>query len=182
MRMRNPYDAKDVADSLLEDCDDVCRSLNIPHFLFGGTCLGFYRDKGYIEFDTDIDVGVLCTPEELEELLQALTKKGIRRGGRLTCNINLKRDGLMLDVCFKFGPLHQAYLNKFDTVTYEGRTYDVPSPIKDYLGFTYFNWRTPTLPLAKGRKGERLGKIKPSAIWWPPGASEENPKSGPILL
>jgi len=170
-----PYKAKNVADKLLKDWDDVCKSLNIPHFIFLGTCLGFHRDKGYIKSDSDIDVGVLCTPQKFAELLKALTKKGIRIGGRLACNINTKRGGVLLDIWFKFGPLHRAYLAKFDTLTYEGRTYNTPSPIEDYLEFTYFNWRTPIPYDAKNKSGVRVGKAKPSACDWPS-------KGMPVLL
>ena len=46
MPLTNPYDAKERSDKLLEDWDDVCIELNIPHFLVLGTCLGFHRDKG----------------------------------------------------------------------------------------------------------------------------------------
>jgi len=175
MAIINPFDIKKTADRILEDWDDVCAVLNIPHFIILGTCLGFYRDKGYIESDSDIDVGVLCNPDILEKLLKALKQKGIGGEGRLACNVNIGRDHVLLDIWHKFGPLHQAYLKKFDTVAYEGRTYNTPFPIEGYLEFTYVDWKTPVAYNAKNKDGTWLGKAKPSVCKY-------QHKGGPILL
>ncbi len=173
MALIPPFENKEIADRLLGAWDDVCIELNIPHFLILGTCLGFHRDKGYIESDSDLDVGVLCDPPRLEELAAGLLKKGIVDGGRLAVNINFGRKKILLDVWHKFGPLHQAFLKKFDTIEYEGRTYNTPSPIEDYLEFTYVDWRTPTAYDAKGEDGSWLGKAKQSVCDYTP--------KGPIL-
>lgn len=173
--LKYPYEYKELADKILEDWDDACKDLNIPHFVFMGTCLGFHRDKGYIESDSDIDVGVLCGPDILEELLLALNEKGIGGGGRLACSINVGRNSVLLDIWHKFGPLHQAYLKKFDTITYEGRTYNTPFPLEGYLEFTYVDWKTPTAYNTKAADGSWLGKAKPSVCKY-------QQKGGPILL
>ena len=173
--MIHPFKVKEIADKILEDWDDVCTELNIPHFLVLGTCLGFHRDKGYIESDSDIDVGVLCDPPRVEELAAALLKKGISDGGRLFANINFGRESVLLDVWHKFGPLHHKYLDKFDTVIYEGREYKTPGPIEDYLEFTYVDWKTPTAYDAKAEDGSWLGKAKPSVCKY-------QQTGGPILL
>jgi len=170
----HPFTVKEKADKLLEDWDDVCTELNIPHFLVMGTCLGFHRDKGYIESDSDIDVGVLCDPQRVEELAAGLLKKGIADGGRLFANINFGRDGMLLDVWHKFGPLHHEYFRKFDTIVYEGRTYNTPSPIEGYLEFLYVDWRTPTEYNAKAADGSWLGKAKRSAC--------DYTNKGPVML
>ena len=161
--MIHPFKVKATADKLLEDWDDTCTELNIPHFLVLGTCLGFHRDKGYIESDSDLDVGVLCDPQRLVMLAARLLGKGIVDGGRLVSNINFKRSSVLLDVWHKFGPLHHKYLDKLDTVIYEGREYNTPAPIEDYLEFTYIDWKTPTAYDAKAEDGSWLGKAKRSA-------------------
>lgn len=169
-----PYNFKEFADELLKDWSDVCKSLNIPHFLLMGTCLGFYRDKGYIEGDSDIDVGILCSPERVEDLVKALAEKDIKGGGRLACNINTGRNRVLLDIWHVFGPLHMAFLSKLDTIIYEGRTYNTPSPIEDYLEFNYVDWRTPTAYDVKAEDGSWLGKTQRSACHYT--------NKGPILL
>jgi len=160
-----PYENKELADKILEDWDDTCKSRNIPHFVFLGTCLGFYRDKGYIPTDTDLDVGVLCNSHEFEELVKALIQKGILHGGGLTHNINMGRKSVLLDIWHTFGPLHQSFLQKFDTVAYNGRNYNTPSPIEKYLEFAYGNWKIPVT----------LGKPNLNSVKY-------QQKGGPLLL
>lgn len=140
--LKHPYIFKSMADALLEDWHDVCVALNLPHFLLFGTCLGMIRDKGYIKGDTDLDVGVLCGSRGLKLLTEGLAAKGIVDGGRLTYNVNYVR-GVMLDVWWDFGPLHIEYLEKLDTILYEGIEYNVPGPVEDYLEFVFDDWRTP---------------------------------------
>jgi len=163
MALIPPFKVKKIADKILEDWDDACTELNIPHFLILGTCLGFYRDKGYIESDSDLDVGVLCDSQRLGMLTKALRKKGIEDKGSLLININFGRESVLLDVWHKFGPLHHKYLDKLDTVIYEGRGYNTPAPIEDYLEFTYVDWKTPTAYDAKAEDGSWLGKAQRSA-------------------
>jgi len=38
----------------------VCNELDIPCFLSSGTCLGYFRDNDFIEYDYDIDVGIFA--------------------------------------------------------------------------------------------------------------------------
>lgn len=159
----NPYEAKEITDKILEDWDDACKSLNIPHFVFMGTCLGFHRDGGYIKSDTDLDVGVLCSPDTLKELFKALREKEIKQEGWMICNVNVQRGHVMLDIWHIFGPLHMAFLTKLDTVTYNGRTYNTPSPPEGYLEFAYNDWRTPVAFDAKNEDGSWLGKTQQSA-------------------
>jgi len=170
--MIHPFYAKKTADKLLKDWHDICTSLNIPHFLLFGTCLGFHREQGYIKDDNDLDVGVLCDSQRLEILIVALSKKGITIGGRLIDNINFYRSSVLLDIFHTFGPLHQKYLDKFDTMIYEGVEYNMPSPVEDYLKFVYDDWRTPA-------KGEFKNKV-----WINKGylRAYVNVKGGPKLL
>ena len=163
MALRPPFKDKKIADKLLEDWDDACNEVNIPHFLVLGTCLGFHRDKGYIKGDSDLDVGVLCDPQRLVLLTNALARRRIADKGRLQVNINFGRNDMLLDVWHKFGPLHHKYLDKLDTVIYEGREYNTPGPIEDYLEFTYFDWKTPTAAFTKAADGSWLGKAQRSA-------------------
>ena len=175
MALINPHDAKETADKILEDWDEVCTRLNISHFLFMGTCLGFYRDKGFIESDSDIDVGVLCSPERFKDLVENLAEKNIKGKGRLANNINIGREHVLLDIWHVFGPLHMAFLTKLDTITYEGRTYNTPGPIERYLEFTYYDWKTPCAYNAKTEDGlSWLGKAQRSACHYT--------NKGPVLL
>ena len=43
----------------LQDIFEICKKIDIKPFLVFGTLLGHYRDGGFIEHDTDIDLGLL---------------------------------------------------------------------------------------------------------------------------
>lgn len=43
---------------ILEKVDHFCRVNSIPYTVFGGTCIGTVRHKGYIPWDDDIDIAM----------------------------------------------------------------------------------------------------------------------------
>lgn len=43
----------------LEQFTTLCRELNLPYFLMGGSLLGAIRHQGFIPWDDDVDVGLL---------------------------------------------------------------------------------------------------------------------------
>lgn len=57
---------KEVEVELFDELDRVCKLLNIPYFMVGGTLLGAVRHKGFIPWDDDIDV--VMFREDLERL------------------------------------------------------------------------------------------------------------------
>lgn len=64
---------KKKAINNLVDVSDILSEHECVWWLEAGTCLGFYREKDFIDHDNDIDIGVLQTTwkwEVLEELLQ----------------------------------------------------------------------------------------------------------------
>jgi len=76
LRYFDPYDVKEDADRVLEEWDDVCNELEIMRFIAAGTCLGFYREGGYIKRDNDIDVAVICSPLGHRTMAKALIARG----------------------------------------------------------------------------------------------------------
>lgn len=131
-----PCEVEEAADRGLEAWDDACNSLNITHFLVLGTCLGIYRDGGYIKGDHDIDVGVLCSDSDVSKLTEKLVEKGfVKLPG-----------GILFDVLYKFHPSEDKFLKSFDAVAYKGRTYEIPQPVDEYLKLHYGyygDWREP---------------------------------------
>ena len=92
----------------LVQADKAFGSVNIQMFLNFGTLLGAYRDKGFIPFDFDLDVGVMARqrPENLDEIMQAygfVKKKQlyIQETGRITEDQYLYK-GLQIDVFYFF--------------------------------------------------------------------------------
>lgn len=158
--MIKPSDAKEKADLILEEWDDVCRALGIEHFLVFGTCLGMVRDGGYIKGDKDIDVGI--RKQGFPKLYSHLLEGGFTSQPpswiqkyfnpdaieKIACGTHVKffKYDILLDVWMGLNhdPHHKAFLGSFDKVIYEGREYNVPQPVEDYLKMKYEeNWRVP---------------------------------------
>lgn len=135
--MPYPYDAKDEADKILEEYENICKELNIVCFLLFGTCLGLFRDKNYIKGDNDIDVGAVCSKNDFEKLADRLVKNGFIQESKGSQHF-YKYD-ILLDI-WRVSPKKPLLL---ETITYNGRTYKVPSPIEEYLEKTYYgDWKT----------------------------------------
>ena len=135
---------KMLADKVLEDFDDLCKSLELRYCLVGGTSLGFYRDGGFILWDDDMDVWIDCDPVKdgrFYVMLDRLVELGFTF---FSDNHRFCRDNTWLDIWkgdYREGVL--PFLESFDAVVYNGRTYNLPHPIEGYLEYKYGDWRTP---------------------------------------
>ena len=150
MSYLNPSDNPELADSMLETLDDLCKELGLAFFLAAGTCLGFYRDGDYIEGDTDIDVYIVASHGEWHDLWNALVgsgfdgHRGLRKG-------NIQLDLMRVDkeppyILNAFGKNRgRCTFQDFDTILHYGRSYKVPGPVEEYLECAYGGelWRTP---------------------------------------
>jgi len=146
--MRKLHEAVETADKILDILDSICKELNITYVLFYGTCLGFYRDGGYITNDNDIDIGVITTDEQYAELTKRLLENGFV--GAVSCpSGQFWLDDVLLDLFmppifyFHLGRYQAKYIDKFETVTYKNRVYNVPCHVKKYLKTLYTDdWKT----------------------------------------
>ena len=118
---------------------DIAKSLKIKTFLAYGTCLGFIRDGGYIEYDNDIDVGI---EGEIEELEVKLIENGFaKKRRRPPINYHFPKYNILIDIHAGFAESHWKYFKSFDKITYKGRVYNVPHPVEEYLETLYGNWK-----------------------------------------
>lgn len=138
--MPYPYEAKEEADKILKEWDNICKELNIEHYLLYGTCLGIVRDGGYIKGDNDIDVGVRCPEDTFLKLIERLSKSGFTTKKADFFNKHFYKKEILLDI-HKSSP--KSLTSLFDKVTYNGRVYNIPHPIEEYLKCRYGDWRTP---------------------------------------
>lgn len=97
---------KEVEIELFDELDRVCKLLDIPYFMVGGTLLGAVRHKGFIPWDDDIDVVMF------REDLVRLEKEGIA--------LFDKKYFLQTENTDKYYPLMTAKLRKNGTVFLEG--------------------------------------------------------------
>jgi len=135
-----PADVPDLANEALECFDDICYTLGIVYFLAAGTALGFYRDKGYITRDNDIDVRVICDDVMFNRLVESLRENDFIPAAQPDYErMHFRRSGILLDLKRADGSEFW-----FDVVYYNGRLYKVPYPVKDYLERLYGkDWETP---------------------------------------
>ncbi len=136
--IKYPCDAKELADKILEECDDICKKMGIEFCLTMGTALGLFRDGKYIQGDNDIDVSVKCSDDKWIEFIKWLQENGYRRDG--TSQHFYKNDEILLDVH------HYALdfpVSCDKVVTYNGRIYNIPHPFEQYFKTNYGDWRTP---------------------------------------
>jgi fukutin len=49
---------KNIEKTILKKVLNVCNKLDIPCFLSSGTCLGYYRNNDFIDYDYDLDIGI----------------------------------------------------------------------------------------------------------------------------
>ena len=157
--MVNPCDAKEEADAVLRLLSSTVSSLNLSLVLMHGTCLGLIRDQDFIDYDNDIDVAILsnfqeCTEEEKRILSEKLLQKGFKHpgSGLLSGAEHWWMHSILICIQWKFNWMEQIYLKSFDTVTFNGKTYNVPHPVEEYLAKQYppqmyggKDWRTPCL-------------------------------------
>ena len=62
-----------IMTNILREFDRICRKNNIKYWCQGGTLLGIIRNKGWIPYDGDIDVGI--TEEEYKKFKKVVRKE-----------------------------------------------------------------------------------------------------------
>lgn len=151
-----PYDVKEVANSLLDEFIDALEKLNIPWWLFKGTCLGMVTVGGFYKDDYDIDIAIDCSDKTFVKLTEKLKSQGWRPGW--TVGKDGFQEGIMgehnkfykHDIAFDIWsrklllPLSKKYgefLNvKPEKFVYNGKEYNLPSPAEDFLVWHYGDW------------------------------------------
>lgn len=152
-----PCENEELADKVLFEFDDIAKSVGVTYFLLFGTVLGFYRNKGYIPHDHDIDTGIRCSIEERQKLLDELEKKGFSLSSRSGFYWVFK-DKIQIDIWHRTGHAYNPYTDNLGTLIYKGREFNVPSPIVEYLEAMYGNWEVPGEGKANEFKVRALGE------------------------
>jgi len=154
--VKRPYDIKEVADKLLDEFIETVESLDIPWWLFKGTCLGMVTVGGYYVGDSDIDIAIDCSDEDFQKLTEVLLNQGWTK--RWMVGVNGFKQGVMgehqkfckHDIIFdvwskrvlvKINKIYEKFLGKGQKIVYNGKEYNVPSPVEEFLDSQYANWR-----------------------------------------
>ena len=156
----------EAARAVLLEVKGVLDVLQIPFFLIFGTCLGAIREKGFIDCDFDIDLGIrhkdlmpklnavkavfdclgyethyLSTPYPYNRMIK-VEKNGIRVD---LVNWDLHK-GRYFHPVEPDGKCHvfpQAMFDRLEWIDFLGTRFRVPNGVEGYLEQLYgLNWRT----------------------------------------
>lgn len=157
---------KPVLDIMKDGCE-VLDFLGVTYWVSAGSTLGLVREReGYIKYDTDIDVEVLCD-EKFDELKlrDTMLDNGFKIIRRMTNDNDVMqlafiKEDIIFDIYFYYDNNTTNYVNYNEHGTllmprrfvinrglYEklNKRWVVPTPVEEYLEYRYgVNWRIPT--------------------------------------
>lgn len=105
----------------LQEVDAVMAEAGIPYFLDTGTLLGTVRDKRFIPWDNDIDLGILKTPgieAKLARMSQALHAKGFSYFRSVKAAYFIKSPDVEIGMMF-YDSEGEFYVNEFRRANYK---------------------------------------------------------------
>ena len=151
---------KEVMCKNLKDFDDIMHRYDIPYFFIFGTLLGAAREKDFIDWDSDVDVG--CYYEHYHEFprvandLRALGFNVLKREEIPPQDDFIIRDNEKIEIWWfkKLGDervydnnirYEKRFFEPLCTIEFNGRIYHTPNNIIEFLDITYGkDWLTPS--------------------------------------
>lgn len=136
-----PHEKPQEAYAMLDEFVEVCERSGIDYWLYMGTVLGFYRDKGWNQWDRDIDVIILTIDWPIVKA--AMLTRGYAPLPYTMHLINEHR--ILLNVTTI--PHFEEHFDAYDVLECNGKEYRAPHRIVAYLREVYGpDWETPTAP------------------------------------
>lgn len=162
---------KENAQKLLFEVADILESVELPFMLYGGTCLGAYREDKFIDCDEDVDFA--CLHEEFLPLAKELAEKFTNAGFEVHIvdhrherewdgtiyGLKLSKYGINSDLFgwfnhhdkrFTFSHYgdfilaHDAkYFHMNKDLRFYGRVFRVPEDTEGFLTEKYGDWKIP---------------------------------------
>lgn len=170
----------------LAACSAAFAKARIPWVVIDGIVLGYHREKGILEGDTDLDLGIFreITSQEWSRLYKALSDVGFGiRDLKQDFVYGRRKTKFNLWFYHKKGAYYESFprstpgikfvekakwYDEFQLVKFLGSMYPMPSCLVDYLIHHYGkNWKVKKPGHDKWRKekfGTSTGRFKP-AIW-----------------
>ncbi len=148
----------------LKICDFLDK-INLTYFLNTGILLGAIREKNFIKWDWDVEISVMSDDfyKNFDLIYKNIKKKGFK-----IIQKDKKKDSLKIDffgACPKETTRYtifswnysiaddvywrkdkiipSKYLKKFSKINFFGRKFNAPNNPKQYLKYTYGNWKKP---------------------------------------
>jgi len=150
-----------VAIKELEAIKTVFDQYNIRFFITHGTCLGAVRDKNFIPYDSDIDIG--CYKTDIDKTIKAMKILRDRHAFTITKlslddeSIAILKNNVIIDIVLykhsgaywqankhKIFKIPYKFLAELEKIDFLGLKLNVPSNVEAYLEYQYGKeWRTP---------------------------------------
>jgi hypothetical protein len=145
-----------AAETVLKDAKRILDQLGVKFFLRHGTCLGAVRDRAFIPWDDDLDIGSIIgmhglTQEMVHETAAAFVENGFEvkvKVNELNLSVDMQKSGIQLDwTCYRIidGDIYQWPVLKIRANLHEnlreidflGTTFMVPNPPEEYFELKY---------------------------------------------
>jgi len=158
-------------DSTLDKGCNILTNLGLKWWISQGTLLGFYRDKGYCNGDSDIDIEILdADPNLMNEIVTQMPFELIRSASLYDKYMQLafidRTNNVIFDIWFLYTkedvilnytddkklwyPKH--YFDNLSTIEYNNKQYPAPSDCEWYCEFRYGDdWNIPQYKNRHGR-------------------------------
>jgi len=144
------------AEALLKEAKQILDRLGLVFFLRHGTCLGAVRDRAFIEWDDDLDIGSVIGLHGLtEELVRSAADVFKEHGfdariqeNELNLSVDLEKSGTEMDwTCYRIiddsiyqWPVVQIPVSlhtDLKEIDFLGEKFLVPNPPEEYLRLKY---------------------------------------------
>jgi len=144
------------AEALLKEAKQILDRLGLVFFLRHGTCLGAVRDRAFIEWDDDLDIGSVIGLHGLtEELVRSAADVFKEHGfdakiqeNELNLSVDLEKSGTPMDwTCYRIidesiyqWPVVQIPVSlhtALKEIDFLGEKFMVPNPPEEYLRLKY---------------------------------------------
>jgi phosphorylcholine metabolism protein LicD len=135
------------------------KELNIDFFLIMGVLLGAIREKNFIKWDWDVELGFMTDSiiNRTNEIKETFEKKNFiyelvnDEYKNFKINLYYKKNKYTLwglhhkgdwvqRAAYRFP---QKYFDRFDKLDFRGETYNIPNNVEDLLVFIYGDWKVP---------------------------------------
>jgi len=149
----------DIRNIGLIKISDILDNLQINNFLFLGVLLGAIREKNFIKWDWDVEIG--CFSQELiekkDEIFNQLKMNNLQYElvdstfQNFKINVFYEKNKYSLwGMYFEKEYLKRTYYKfpkkhfiKFDKLLFKSRYYKIPSQSEELLEFIYDDWKIP---------------------------------------
>ncbi len=152
-----------TAEAVLKEAKQVLDQLGLVFFLRHGTCLGAVRDKTFIPWDDDLDIGSVIglhglTEELVYKAAEVFKERGFSvkvKANELNLSVDMQKSGIQLDwTCYRIidDSIYQWPVVKIPAslhtdlkpIDFLGEKFMVPNPPEEYFRLKYGpDWATP---------------------------------------